>query len=371
MKRSIIIAAVGMAFASPAWAACPVGEQAYYTSSGGPNPTAVEHCTKVDDEGGDVAWTGNLSRHLSPVMHDHDGNPATPNQQLVIGGKPIVSPDSGANDDGPHQHSEPFVIGMDGVAVGDGSKVGEREWVEKSCSSGMLSKNGNACYKSEDLNQDGTPKSGKHPIKDAYIDGHWKPLNSANNGTALGANSSVQHNNSTAVGAGAKSTDTNQVTLGTKDETIRAEGITSQKSKNRQQGAVEVVTSDSGGRLATDGGQIFSTLSTHNDQINDLYNLNAAQQNSLNAHTALLSEHTKRLDEQEKGLAIAMALPDAWLSDKKHFGVFGSVGGFGGETAIGFAAIGRLNETWSVNGKLGADMDFDQLGWQVGFGAQW
>ena len=171
-----------------------------------------------------------------------------------------------------------------------------------------------------------------------------------NNGTALGANSSVQHDNSTAVGAGAKSSDTNQVTLGTKGETIRAEGITSQTSKDRQQGSLEVVTSDSGGRIATDGGAIFSTL---------------------DAHTALLSQHTKRLDEQAKGLAIAMSMPDAWLSDKKTFGIFGSIGGFGDETAMGFAAIGRLNETWSVNGKFGADTSFEEFGWQVGFGAQW
>ncbi len=304
-----MIAAVGMAFASPAWAACPDGQQAYYTSSGGPTPTAVEHCRKVYDHGGDVAWTGNLDKHLTPVMVDDDSNPLTPAVPLVIDGKPIVTA-SGASD-GDHQHDEPFVKGINGVAIGDGAHVGY--WVQA------------------------TETTPGHYV---YVD----------NGTALGAGAAVTHEGSTAIGAGAKSTDANQVTIGTKKETIRAEGITSQTSKDRQIGSLEVVTSDSGGRLATDGGAIFSRL---------------------DSQSALLSQHSATLEEHEKGLAIAMAMPDAWLSDKKHFGIFGSVGGFGGETALGLAAIGRLNETWSVNGKLGSDMDFDQFGWQVGFGAQW
>jgi hypothetical protein len=112
-------------------------------------------------------------------------------------------------------------------------------------------------------------------------------------------------------------------------------------------------------------------IGNHNDQIGELYSLNTGQQTTLNAHTALLSEHTARLDEHEKGLAIAMAMPDAWLSDKKHFGIFGSVGGFGDETAVGFAAIGRLDETFSLNAKFGSDTSFNEFGWQVGVGAQW
>ena len=64
-------------------------------------------------------------------------------------------------------------------------------------------------------------------------------------------------------------------------------------------------------------------------------------------------------------------MPDAWLSDSKSFGVFGSVGGTGNETAVGIDAIGRIDETWSLNAKLGTDVEFEQFGWQAGFGAQW
>jgi len=112
-------------------------------------------------------------------------------------------------------------------------------------------------------------------------------------------------------------------------------------------------------------------LWNHNERIGSLEQVTQQHETRLNAHDALLSQHTARLDEHEKGLAIAMAMPDAWLSDKKRFGVFGAIGGFGDETALGFAAIGRIDETFSLNAKLGSDMDFEQFGWQVGVGAQW
>jgi hypothetical protein len=260
----------------------------------------------------------------------------------------IVSDDSGTPDDpsddtGAYLPPVTIVYGQASTAIGHGATVGRVETYN------------------DDM---GTPD-------DATDDVEHTRLVPVNDGTALGANSSVQHNNSTALGAGAKSTDERQVTLGTKDETIRAEGITSQKSKDRQIGPREVVTSDAGGRLATDGGQIFSTLGTHNSQIAALQDLAGVHGARLDAHSALLSQHTAQLDEQAKGLAIAMAMPDAWLSDKKRFGIFGAVGGFGDETALGFAAIGRIDETWSLNAKLGADTEFDQFGWQIGVGAQW
>jgi hypothetical protein len=118
-------------------------------------------------------------------------------------------------------------------------------------------------------------------------------------------------------------------------------------------------------------GGVNSTLGTHNSQIAALNSLTASHGATLNAHGALLSEHSAKLEDHSKGLAIAMAMPDAWLSDKKRFGIFGAVGGFGDETALGFAAIGRIDETFSLNAKLGSDTEFKEYGWQVGVGAQW
>jgi trimeric autotransporter adhesin len=173
-----------------------------------------------------------------------------------------------------------------------------------------------------------------------------------NGGTALGAGAQVKHEGSTAVGAGAKSTDTNQVTLGTDKDTVRAPGITSQTSKDRQVGSLEVVTSDSEGRLATDGGAIYNQLDSHSS--------------TLNAHTALLSDHSARLDEHAKGLAIAMSLPDLYLTERERFSIAGNLGGFGDETGIGAGIAIRLDQNWSLNGKLGADIEFKEFGWSVG-----
>lgn len=344
MKHSFFVAALSMALAPNAYADCPGG---HVPAAGG--AVSIPSVTL-----GFGAFTigGGIPQSVFDSGPLTNANCVTAGS-LAIGGAPAVTGAWQVDDNGtPNDTSDDVsvylppvsaVLGQNSSALGNGATVGRVETY---------------------IDDNGTPDDTSDDIKHERI----VPVN---NGTALGANSSVQHDNSTAVGAGAKSSDTNQVTLGTKDETIRAEGVTSQKSKDRQQGALEVVTSDSGGRIATDGGAIFSTLANHNAQIADLHDLNAAQQQTLNAHTALLSDHTRRLDEQAKGLAIAMAMPDAWLSDKKTFGIFGSIGGFGDETAMGFAAIGRLNETWSVNGKFGADTSFDEFGWQVGFGAQW
>lgn len=109
----------------------------------------------------------------------------------------------------------------------------------------------------------------------------------------------------------------------------------------------------------------------HDVAIGSLEGRMTGAEQAISAHSALLSQHTAQLEEHSKGLAIAMAMPDAWLSDKKRLGIFGSVGGFGDETAVGFAAIARLDETFSLNAKLGSNTDFDHVGWQVGVGAQW
>ena len=160
-------------------------------------------------------------------------------------------------------------------------------------------------------------------------------------GTALGARATVQHDHSTAVGADSETDRENQIVLGTEDDEVTVRNLTKNTADKADTAGIVVHKAD--GTLASDGGRI---------------------QSEIDANTVKLDEHTK-------GLAIAMAMPDAWLSDSKSFGVFGSIGGFDGETAIGLAAIGRIDETWSINTKLGVDTDFEHVGWQLGAGAQW
>lgn len=249
------------------------------------------------------------------------------------------------------------VLGPNGTALGRGSFVGKL--APASCDIGTPSAQiGGTCKDEDDADIEGA----------VYTPQQFTPVS---NGTALGANSEVSHDNSTAVGAGAKSTADYQVVLGTEEETITAPGITSQKSKDRQEGPLEVVTTDTNGNLASDGGQIFGTLEDHGDRIGSLEGGVSANSAAISANTALLSQHTKQLDEQAKATAIALAMPDAYLDASEKFAIAGGLGGWGDETALGFIATGRIDNTWSLYAGAGADTEFDQFGWKAGARAGW
>ena len=97
--------------------------------------------------------------------------------------------------------------------------------------------------------------------------------------------------------------------LGTSSNTYTAPGITSPESKSYQSGPLEVVTSDSGGNLATDGGAIFKDIAT-----------------------------------LRQGVAMAMALPDLTLPAGIRYGLSAGVGLFDGEEAVGIKGVVRIND---------------------------
>ena len=112
--------------------------------------------------------------------------------------------------------------------------------------------------------------------------------------------------------------------------------------------------------------------------IHDLEEWNEDQDIRLDAQQAILSQHSKeigqingRLDKHEKGLAIAIAMPDAYLQQNEKFAIAGNLGFFDDETALAFAAIGRINQTWSVNAGIGSDTGFKEVGGKVGLRAGW
>ena len=110
---------------------------------------------------------------------------------------------------------------------------------------------------------------------------------------AIGDGAQATGVSSIAIGQGVVASQTNQVVLGTSSHTYTAPGITSALSKSRQSGPLEFVTSDANGNLATDGGQFFSQLN------NDL----------------------KRIDENQSGVALAMAIANPDLTGNERFGV--------------------------------------------------
>jgi len=127
--------------------------------------------------------------------------------------------------------------------------------------------------------------------------------------TAVGAFSSATHANSSAFGHDATTTRANQQVFGTANNTYTMPGITSDASRSAQSGPLEVVTSDSAGNLATDGGEIF-----------------------------------KNQSKLEAGVAMSLALENPDLRGSQTFAVAANVGFFEDATALGFSAIGQLSD---------------------------
>jgi hypothetical protein len=137
-----------------------------------------------------------------------------------------------------------------------------------------------------------------------------------------------------AQGNGAVSNNQNEFVLGTANHTYTAPGITSGASRAAQSGPLEVVTTDSNGHLASDGGQIFNTLS-----------------------------------EFGAGIAIAMSLENPDLVGNERFGIAANLGFFEGNTALGVSLMGVLGhnfvgggERWALSGGVGVSLDDNDFG---------
>jgi len=127
----------------------------------------------------------------------------------------------------------------------------------------------------------------------------------ADDATAIGTNAQANAAGSAAYGQGAVANLTQQQVFGTTDNTYTTPGITSARSRVRQHGPLEVANTDSAGNLATDGGQIYRTLS-----------------------------------ENQAGIAISMALAAPAVLDSESFAVALNWGGFNQSHALGFSALG-------------------------------
>lgn len=172
------------------------------------------------------------------------------------------------------------------------------------------------------------------------------------NSTAIGNGASTgSYTNATAIGAGATATRNNQVMIGTASNTYTAPGITSNASRAAQSGPLQVVTTDAGGNLASDGGYIFNNLNTLN---NTVYNL---------------SQDIRRLDG---GVAMAMALGGVYLPEHQNVAVHANLGFYNDALAVAFQGVLRINETLTANGGIAFDTSGrGGVGGRVGISAGW
>jgi hypothetical protein len=127
----------------------------------------------------------------------------------------------------------------------------------------------------------------------------------ADDTTAIGTGTQANATGSAAFGQGAVANQQQQQVFGTAANTYTTPGITSDLSKARQSGSLEVTTTDALGNLASDGGMVFTTLS-----------------------------------ENQAGIAIAMAMTNPTLATNESFGVALNWGVFERSHALAFSAMG-------------------------------
>lgn len=353
MKTLITATAVSVLMVTGALADCPGAGQTF-TGGVDNNPNLQFHPNGgfSDNRGDNITGTnpgqGDLSDFDSGSKTDADCyTAAAVNTASGVAVSGVIVEDPSDPNAGIYQAPEARAYGPASLAIGAGAQAFREETYTDPGTDGVLGDDPLTVGVDEGL--DDFEATRRVTVKEA---------------TAVGANAKAKYDNSTALGANAETDRSNQVAIGTKDDDVTVRSLANPSKVDKSSRSVVVHKAD--GTLASDGGQIWDTLDTHNGQITALENLATAQGAQINAHSALLSQHSARLDTQAKGIAISMALPDTWLGDKEKFAVMGNIGGFDGETAIGFGAIGRIDQTWSLNARLGADTEFKEFGWSVG-----
>ncbi len=172
------------------------------------------------------------------------------------------------------------------------------------------------------------------------------------NATAIGNAASATFANSAAFGNGATATRANQQVFGAASNTYTMGGITSAASKAAQSGPVQVVTSDSGGNLAT------STLA-------GLGLASSADINSINAQLAGINSHLNDLDGRVNrvgalGAALSGLHPNPRAKGDNHisaaFGAYRGQPAFAGgyfrnidNQTLFSAGVSTTGKDWSAN----------------------
>ena len=181
--------------------------------------------------------------------------------------------------------------------------------------------------------------------------------------TAVGPNSHVTFANSAAFGSGAQATRANQQVFGTATNSYTMSGITSAASKGAQAGALQIVTSDAGGNLAT----------------NTIAGLGLATQNDIqgiNSQLAGINGRLDNLDAKSKtaftGVAMAMAMagvPTVLPNETVAFS--GNWGSFQGSNGLSLGAALRLTENVQLNSGVAYGLRENIVSGRVGVRVGW
>jgi hypothetical protein len=187
------------------------------------------------------------------------------------------------------------------------------------------------------------------------------------NATAIGPGAQAQFTNSAAFGSGAKATRGDQQMFGTAGNTYTMPGLTSAASKAQQVGPLQIVTSDSGGNLATNTAAGLGLATTA-----DIAGLNG-QIGGLQSEINALGRRDKELAD---GIAVSLALSQPVLPSGKTVALNLGWGNFEGSN--GFGATGALVFTpnWNntavvLHGGVGVGTDTGSVGSRAGLTFAW
>lgn len=176
------------------------------------------------------------------------------------------------------------------------------------------------------------------------------------NGIAIGNGSSAGFANSVAIGNGASTTRANQISTGTATNTYTMAGITSAASRAAQSGAIQFVTSDANGNLATQSASElgFATRQDIAGINNQLYDL---------AH---------RTNKAFTGVAMAFAMAGVptLLPNEKVAMAF-NYGAFEGANGLAFNIATRINAHMQFNAGLAYGPNQDIAAGRVGLRVGW
>ena len=169
--------------------------------------------------------------------------------------------------------------------------------------------------------------------------------------TAIGPTANATFANSAAFGNGATATRVNQQIFGTATNTYTLPGVTSAASTAAQGAVSGLITTDAAGNLASDGGATTTSITTNTTNITNnatsiTNNTNNISTNTTNiaASTASNARQDRRIDKNQEGTAVAIALADPDLFGGQTFALKGNWGTFEGSHALGFSLKGLVTD---------------------------
>lgn len=183
---------------------------------------------------------------------------------------------------------------------------------------------------------------------------------------AIGENATTANlDNAVAIGSGATATRNNQVVLGTSSNTYTMPGITSSASRAAQKGPLQMVTTDSNGNLASDGGQIFNDITNINNNINVIN----TRLSNVESNVANLNRAVRRLDG---GVSMAFALGNIVLPERQNYALAVNTGFYRNSVSMGVQGVARVSEKLVANGGVAFDLSGrGGVGGRVGIQMGW